>query len=75
MLKVKDTGIGIPERDIPYIFDRFYRADKSRSKLNLAGFGLGLSMAKRIVEMHNGSIKAKSSPKKGSTFTVKLPIF
>jgi two-component system sensor histidine kinase CiaH len=74
-LKVKDTGIGIPERDIPYIFDRFYRADKSRSKLNLAGFGLGLSMAKRIVEMHNGSIKAKSSPKKGSTFTVKLPIF
>ena len=74
ILKVVDTGIGIPKRDLPHIFDRFYQADQSRSKVTSDGFGLGLSMAKRIVKLHRGSIKVDSIVKKGSTFTVKLPM-
>ena len=73
-VKVKDTGVGIPKKDLPCIFDRFYRSDKSRSKKGSGGYGLGLSIAKRIVDIHKGTIKVDSSPKKGSTFTVKLPI-
>jgi len=74
ILNFKDNGFGISKEDLPYVFDRFFRADLSRSKENAGGFGLGLSMAKRIVELHNGSIKVESNLDKGSTFKVVLPI-
>jgi len=73
VIKIKDTGVGISEEDLPHIFDRFYRADLSRTKTKVDGFGLGLSMAKKIVDLHAGKISAISVPNKGSTFVVKLP--
>ncbi len=73
-LKVRDTGIGMERKAIPRVFDRFYRVEKSRSKIKARGFGLGLSIAKNIVELHSGKISVKSKLGKGTTFTVKLPI-
>ncbi|MGE5041807.1 MAG: sensor histidine kinase [Candidatus Levyibacteriota bacterium] len=73
VISVSDEGIGIPEADIDHIFDRFYRAEKSRSKNVVSGFGLGLAIAKKIVISHKGSISAHNNPKKGSTFLVVLP--
>lgn len=70
ILKVKDQGSGIKESDLPQIFNRFFRADVSRSA---EGTGLGLSIAKKIAESHHGTIHAESD-KDGSTFTIKLPI-
>jgi two-component system sensor histidine kinase CiaH len=70
---VKDNGIGIDKKDIPYIFDRFYRADKSRTKQKTRGYGLGLSIAKRIAILHNGNIVVESETGKGSSFIVTLP--
>ncbi len=70
---VQDNGIGIKSSDLPHIFERFYRADNSRSQSNVKGFGLGLALAKNIVELNGGSIKAQSKEGKGSTFTIKLP--
>ena len=69
----RDQGIGIGEKDLPHIFDRFYRADMARSKAGSGGYGLGLSIAKRIVELHHGKISVSSKPGKGSTFIIKLP--
>ena len=71
-VKIRDRGIGIKASDLPYIFERFYRADQSRSKEKADGYGLGLSIAKRIVELHNGEISATSTPGKSSEFIVKL---
>ncbi len=73
-LKVSDTGIGIPEEDIPHIFDRFYRVETSRSKLEVSGYGLGLSIAKKIVENHNGKIQVKSRLNEGTSFVVTFPL-
>lgn len=70
-IKVADQGQGIAAIDLPHIFDRFYRADSSRSS---AGYGLGLSIAKQIVESHHGTISATSTPGHGSVFTMHLPL-
>jgi len=72
-LKVRDTGLGISEEHIPYVFDRFYRVDKARSRSE-GGAGLGLAISRWIVEAHSGSISVESAPGKGSTFTVRMPI-
>lgn len=74
ILKVIDKGIGISQKDLPHIFDRFYRADNARTKDNSTSYGLGLSIALKIVEQHHGSIGVQSIPQKGSTFKVKLPL-
>jgi two-component system sensor histidine kinase CiaH len=74
LIKVKDTGIGIKKNETKRIFERFYQVESSRSKNNVDGFGLGLSMAKRIVDLHNGSIKVNSKVDRGSTFIVRLPL-
>lgn len=74
LIEVKDAGIGIAKEDIPHIFDRFYRADQSRSKDEVSGFGLGLSLAKRIIEIHKGSVEVSSVLGRGTTFTIKLPL-
>ncbi len=74
LLSVVDHGQGINETDLPKIFDRFYRADTARSKVHADGYGLGLSIAKKIVQSHQGSIQVVSILKKGTTFTVRLPV-
>lgn len=71
-ISVSDTGVGIPEQDLPYVFERFYRVDKSRSRSN-GGSGLGLSIANSIVQAHNGRIVVSSKPGLGTTFDVYLP--
>jgi len=73
-IKIKDTGVGIAKGDLPHIFDRFYRADQSRSKEKVSGFGLGLSLAERIIEIHKGKVEVTSILGKGTTFTIKLPL-
>ncbi len=71
-LEVDDTGIGIPERDLPRIFERFYRVDKARSR-ELGGTGLGLSIVKHLVQAMHGSVHATSRPGQGTRFVVRLP--
>ena len=71
-IDVKDDGIGISEEDIKYVFDRFYRADRSRKRES--GSGLGLSISRWIAGAHKGSIEVNSQPTQGSVFTIKLPI-
>ncbi|BAH46193.1 two-component sensor histidine kinase [Brevibacillus brevis NBRC 100599] len=70
---VHDYGNGIPEEDLPYVFERFYRADKARSR-NVEGTGLGLAIANQIVKMHKGQISVKSSKEQGTRFIVVLPV-
>ena len=71
-VKVADNGVGIPEADIPFIFDRFYKAENSNGR-NRHGTGLGLSIAKRIVDLHGGTIEVESQITKGTAFTIQLP--
>lgn len=72
-IAITDHGKGIRATDIPHIFDRFYRADSSRTRSSTNGYGLGLAIAQNIAELHGGDISVKSAPGKGSTFTVSLP--
>ncbi|HEY9593241.1 MAG TPA: HAMP domain-containing sensor histidine kinase, partial [Spirochaetia bacterium] len=76
VVRVVDSGIGIAPEDLPQVFDRFFKADRSRTNANGAGgSGLGLSIAQRIVTLHNGSITAESpGDGRGSVFTVRLPL-
>ncbi len=73
-LTIRDNGPGIPAEDLPHIFERFYRGEKSRTRSKQSGFGLGLSIAYWIVRAHGGHIEVSSQEGKGSTFTVWLPL-
>lgn len=71
--KVINQGIGIQKKDLPHVFDRFFRADTARSQANESGYGLGLAIAKKIVETHRGTIAVESAPGKSTQFTIRLP--
>lgn len=73
LIEVRDNGIGIPEEDVPRLFERFYRVEKSRTS-DTGGTGLGLAIAKEITEAHGGSIQIKSKPGEGTTVRIVLPI-
>ncbi len=73
-VSVRDNGVGISAEDLPHIFERFYRADKSRTRSMVDGCGLGLPMVKWVAELHGGSVLVTSTPGKGSDFVVNLPV-
>lgn len=75
LISIEDQGIGIDKKDLSHLFDRFYRSDTARSKKEVDGYGLGLSIAKKIADQHKGSIIIESKLKKGTKVTVRLPIF
>lgn len=72
LLRVADQGMGIAEKDAPHVFERFYRADASRTKKDVGGYGLGLSIARKLTDLHKGSIEIETTSKKGTTFKVTL---
>ncbi len=75
LLAVSDTGVGIPEEQLPHVFERFFRADSSRARQgpSAGGTGLGLAIARQVAEAHGGSMEAASAPGEGSTFTLRIP--
>lgn len=75
ILTITDHGIGIAKADLPHVFDRFYRANTARTKTGAGGFGLGLAIAKEIVELHRGTIELHSILNKGTVVTISLPCF
>jgi two-component system sensor histidine kinase ResE len=74
MVTIQDTGVGISSEDLPYVFDRFFRADRSRTRAYVgSGAGLGLAIVKYIVESHNGKVAVASTLGVGTTFTIEIP--
>ncbi|MED4956290.1 MULTISPECIES: ATP-binding protein [Paenibacillus] len=73
-ISIKDSGVGIPSDDLPFIFERFYKADKARVRGENGGTGLGLSIVKNIIDAHHGSIRAESGVGKGTVFHIALPV-
>ncbi|KKS73511.1 MAG: Sensor histidine kinase, HAMP domain-containing [Candidatus Gottesmanbacteria bacterium GW2011_GWC2_42_8] len=74
IVKVTDQGIGIDRQDLPHIFERFYRSDKARTNQYVSGYGLGLSIAKKIIDVHHGTIQVTTKKNQGSAFTITLPL-
>jgi signal transduction histidine kinase len=72
-ITVEDTGEGIPDEHLSYVFDRFWRGDRSRSRAGGAGSGLGLAIARQLVEAHGGLIEVQSGLDEGTTFVIDLP--
>ena len=72
LARIRDTGVGIPEEDLPQLFERFYRVDKARSRAT-GGSGLGLSITKEIIDLHGGEVSVSSEVGVGSTFEVRIP--
>jgi signal transduction histidine kinase len=72
-IAIQDSGPGIPQESLPFIFERFYRVDRSRSRSE-GGSGLGLAIARQLAEAHHGSLEAANSPEGGALFTLTLPI-
>jgi signal transduction histidine kinase len=72
-IEISDTGVGIPEKDLPFVFERFFRSDRAR-RAYTGGSGLGLSIVRWIVEAHKGKVEIASEADKGTTVTVKLPL-
>jgi signal transduction histidine kinase len=70
---IQDSGPGIPEESLPFVFERFYRADRSRTRSE-GGSGLGLSIARQLAEAHRGSLEAANAPQGGARFTLTLPV-
>lgn len=73
-ITITDQGVGIEAKDFPYIFDRFYRSDASRTKTQTSGYGLGLSIAKKIIALHHGSINVKSKVNEGTSILIQIPL-
>ena len=72
VFEIADSGVGIPEKDLPYVTDRFYRVDKARSRKQ-GGTGLGLAIAKRLIERYNGQMTIQSKESAGTTVTISFP--
>lgn len=72
LVRITDQGMGIAAADVPYVFDRFYRADTARTKTDAGGYGLGLSIAQKIIRLHDGTLEVEKTSKKGTTFLVKV---
>ncbi|GIP32039.1 cell wall metabolism sensor histidine kinase WalK [Paenibacillus sp. J2TS4] len=73
IIRISDTGVGIPEEDLKYVFERFYKADKARNRA-ISGGGLGLAIVKKIITLHQGNVRVESRLQEGTTMTVTLPV-
>jgi two-component system sensor histidine kinase ResE len=74
LIEIEDEGQGIPSEDVPYVFERFYKADKARTRGSSGGTGLGLAIVKNIVEAHSGTVSVRSSLGHGTTFSIRIPL-